>query len=259
MKGMRTMTAIALALGLAASPAFALVVPDADGNNQISGDEWSTFGDESFGEVDADQSGYVDEDEFNDWSETNWGGIPGGGDDDGPLFGLLDVNDDQQVAEDEWFTEDQFATLDDNNDDVLSEEEFVTDAGASGGQQQASGQQQTGQQSAQQQTGQQQSGQQTGQQQAQELNEEAWINYGDTFSLADVDQSGYIDEEEYNSWAAANWGGEPGGGDDDGPLFGLLDVDDDQQIAEDEWFSEESFGELDDDESGVLDETEFGV
>jgi hypothetical protein len=59
--------------------------------------------------------------------------------------------------------------------------------------------------------------------------------------------------------AQTNWGGTPGGGDDDGPLFGLLDVNDDKQVTEDEWFTGESFGALDDDGSGVLEEDEFGV
>ena len=122
----RTLTALAIVLGLGATPALAQeqAALDSDQNNQISEDEWTAFGDESFDEVDADDSGAIDENEFNDYSETNWGGAPGGGDDDGPLWGLLDVNDDAEVTEDEWFSEDTFAELDDDESGALDDDEF---------------------------------------------------------------------------------------------------------------------------------------
>jgi hypothetical protein len=122
---LRTLTAIALAMGLA-TPALAEseYKLDADENNEITQDEWTGYGEETFGEADADASGFLDENEYNDWSESNFGGEPGGGDDDGPLWGLLDTNDDAQVAEDEWFSDDVYGELDDDDSGGLGEEEF---------------------------------------------------------------------------------------------------------------------------------------
>ena len=96
---------------------------DADEDGVITQEEYGAYG-ESFGEFDADQSGFIDEEEFNTAAQTNWGGEPGGGDDDGPLWGLFDVNDDQQVTEDEWFSDDSFAGLDDDESGDLGEDEF---------------------------------------------------------------------------------------------------------------------------------------
>jgi uncharacterized surface protein with fasciclin (FAS1) repeats/Ca2+-binding EF-hand superfamily protein len=138
-----------------------------------------------------------------------------------------------------------------------------------------SGQQQ-GQQQAQQQSG--QKGQQSGEQQASaaggqqqqdqqqaifgggEIASDDWTSVStDAFAKADADQNGFLTKQELEQWAQTNWGGTPGGGDDDGPLFGLLDVNDDKQVTEDEWFTEESFGALDDDGSGVIENDEFRV
>ena len=125
MKVTRTLTAIALALGLGAAPALAQegAALDADENNEITQEEWSTYGDETFGEADADQGGYVDEEEYNTWATSNFG-EPGGGDDDGALFGLFDTNDDVQVDEDEWFGDDAYGELDDDESGALDENEF---------------------------------------------------------------------------------------------------------------------------------------
>ena len=122
---LRTLTAIALVMGLGAAPALAQEAAlDADEDNEITEDEWSTYGEESFAEADADQGGYVDEEEYNTWATSNFGGEPGGGDDDGPLWGLLDTNDDAQVAEDEWFSDDVYGELDDDDSGGLGEDEF---------------------------------------------------------------------------------------------------------------------------------------
>jgi hypothetical protein len=85
-----------------------------------------------------------------------------------------------------------------------------------------------------------------------------WSAFGDTFSDFDSNGDGMLDESEWESAANGAWGGAPGGG-DDGPLFGLLDTTDDNQVGQDEYFSEESFDELDDNENGVLDDDEFGA
>ncbi len=122
---LRTLTAIALAMGLAA-PALAEseYTLDANEDDEITQEEWTGYG-ESFADYDADQSGYIDQDEYETWyGEQGFGGEPGGGDDDGPLFGLLDVNDDKQVTEDEWFTEESFGALDDDGSGVLEDDEF---------------------------------------------------------------------------------------------------------------------------------------
>jgi predicted transcriptional regulator len=125
MKITRTLTAIALALGLAA-PALAQgeYKLDADENNEITQEEWGAYGDQTFGEADADQGGYVDEEEYTTWATSNFGGEPGGGDDDGPLWGLLDTNDDAQVDEEEWFSDDVYGELDDDDSGGLGEDEF---------------------------------------------------------------------------------------------------------------------------------------
>ena len=129
----------------------------------------------------------------------------------------------------------------------------------SGGQQGQEQSGQSGQQQASAAGGQQQAGQQTvfggG-----DVTSQDWTSVGaDTFNQADADQSGFVTQQELERWAQTNWGGTPGGGDDDGPLFGLLDVNDDKQVAQDEWFTQESFGALDDDGSGVLEDDEFRV
>ncbi len=126
MKFTRTLTALALVMGLGAAPALAQeeAALDADEDGEITEEEWTTFGDESFADADADQGGYVDEEEYNTWATSNFGGEPGGGDDDGALFGLFDTNDDVQVDEDEWFGEDAYGELDDDDSGALDEDEF---------------------------------------------------------------------------------------------------------------------------------------
>ena len=93
-----TLTAMGLALGIA-GPAFAA--------EEIGLDEWLGY-EANFTQADANGDGMVDQQEFDQWANDVFGGAPGGGDDDGPLFGLLDINDDQQLTQDEFFTEGQF-------------------------------------------------------------------------------------------------------------------------------------------------------
>ncbi len=126
MKVTRSLTALALVMGLGAAPALAQeeAALDADENNEITQEEWGAYGDQTFGEADADQGGYVDEEEYTTWATSNFGGEPGGGDDDGALFGLFDTNDDVQVDEDEWFGDDAYGELDDDESGVLDEDEF---------------------------------------------------------------------------------------------------------------------------------------
>lgn len=219
-----TLTAIGLALGIA-GPASAA--------EEIGLDEWLGY-EANFTQADANGDGMVDQQEFDQWANDVFGGAPGGGDADGPLFGLLDINDDQQLTQDEFFTEGQFDVLDDNDSAYLEDDEF-----RAGPQEQAA---------------------------VLDANEDAqvsqaeWTEYGgQSFEQIDADGSGTIEEAEYNQWASTNWGGAPGGGDDDGPLFGLLDVNDDVQVDQDEWFSDDAFSALDDDDSGVLEDDEWGV
>ncbi len=122
---LRTLTALALVMGLGAAPALAQEYTfDGDRNGEVTEEEWTAYGEESFAGADADQSGFVDEDEFNRFAESNFGGTAGGGDDDGPLFGLLDTNDDVQADEDEWFGNESFVELDDDESGVLEENEL---------------------------------------------------------------------------------------------------------------------------------------
>lgn len=120
-----TLTAIALAMGLAA-PALAEseYTLDADENDEITQEEWTGYS-ESFADYDADDSGFIDQDEYEAWSdEQGFGGEPGGGDDDGPLWGILDTTDDNQVGDDEWFSDEGFSELDDDESGALDEDEF---------------------------------------------------------------------------------------------------------------------------------------
>ena len=131
MRTVPALTAIALALGLAAP--FASVPPvlaqsseyNLDTNNDavIDTDEWNAFGD-NFSKFDANGDGMLDESEWESASNDAWGGAPGGGDDDGPLFGLLATTDDHQVGQDEYFSADAFDELDDNENGVLDNDEF---------------------------------------------------------------------------------------------------------------------------------------
>lgn len=134
MANLRTLTAIALALGLAA-PLATVPMPaaaqeacadytlDANGDGSIAEEEFDEY-EAAFDAYDANSDGMVDESEWSDCANAAFGGEPGGGDDDGPLFGLLDTTADNAVGEDEWFTEDNFSALDDNEDGVLDENEF---------------------------------------------------------------------------------------------------------------------------------------
>lgn len=230
-----TLTAIGLVMSLAV-PAIAqqaVANLDKDQNEQITVEEWTAY-EGTFTEANSNQDNHISQDEFKQWAQTTWGGTPGGGDDDGPLFGLLDINDDQQITQDEWFTQGQFDVLDDNDSAYLEDGEFM-----------APGEQE--QQTA------------TGVATGGAVTQDEWASYRNEWSDVDADGSGQIDEEEFNQWATANWGGTPGGGDDDGPLFGLFDVNDDVQVTEDEWFSEDAYAGLDDDESGVLEDAELGL
>ena len=219
-----TLTAMGLALGIA-GPALAA--------EEIGLDEWMSY-EGNFEQADANADGFVDQQEFDQWANDVFGGAPGGGDDDGPLFGLLDINDDQQLTQDEFFTEGQFDVLDDNDSASLEENEF-----------RAGAQEQAAVLDANDDT---------------QISRDEWTQYGgQSFSEIDADGSGTIEEAEYNQWATTNWGGTPGGGDDDGPLWGMLDVNDDVQVDQDEWFSDDAFSSLDDDDSGVLEDDEWGV
>jgi Ca2+-binding EF-hand superfamily protein len=93
-----------------------------------------------------------------------------------------------------------------------------------------------------------------------EITKEEWAGYSESFTDYDADDSGFIDQDEYETWSdEQGFGGTPGGGDDDGPLLGILDTTDDNRVGDDEWFSDEGFSELDDDDSGALEEDEFGA
>lgn len=131
MRTVPTLTAIALALGVAApltvsSPALAQESTkiDANGDGMIDESEWNAYGD-TFNEWDADGDGSVSTQEWDSGVNDAFGGTPGGGDDDGPLFGLLDTTDDNQLGEDEYFDDDSFAALDDNEDGMLDDQEFT--------------------------------------------------------------------------------------------------------------------------------------
>ena len=127
MKVIPTVSAIALAL---AAP-FALSTPvlaqemnlDANQDGIVDADEWGAYGDE-FDSWDANDDGLIDENEWTEGVNTAFGGTPGGGDDDGPLFGVLDPTDDNQIGEDEFFNDESFGELDDNEDGVLDQDEF---------------------------------------------------------------------------------------------------------------------------------------
>ena len=131
MRTLPTLTAIALALGLVAP--FATVPSalaqseeynlDTNGDGVVDTDEWNAFGD-TFSDFDANGDGMLDESEWETAANDAWGGAPGGGDDDGPLFGLLDTTDDNQVGQDEYFSEESFDELDDNENGVLDNDEF---------------------------------------------------------------------------------------------------------------------------------------
>ncbi len=121
MKLTRTLTALALVMGLGAAPALAQeeAALDANEDNEITEEEWTTYGDESFGEADADQSGFVDEEEYGTRSEA-----AGIGDDEGELFGQMDADDDEQVGEDEWFGEETFAERDEDESGAVEDDEW---------------------------------------------------------------------------------------------------------------------------------------
>jgi Ca2+-binding EF-hand superfamily protein len=122
MKTVSTLTAIGLALGLAAPlasmPTAALAddtMLDANENAMIDQDEWSAFGD-NFDQLDADADDFISEEE---WASAD---MPTGGDE--PVFGIFDADEDAQIGEDEFFTDESFGELDQDKDGSLDDEEF---------------------------------------------------------------------------------------------------------------------------------------
>jgi hypothetical protein len=122
MKVVSTLTGIALALGLTAPLAWAPKAAlademrlDANGDTMVDQDEWTAFGGH-FEDLDANDDGFLSEDE---WASAM---MPTGGDQ--PVFGMLDVNEDVQIGEDEFFSDESFAELDENQSGRLDREEF---------------------------------------------------------------------------------------------------------------------------------------
>ena len=115
----RTLTAIALVMGLGAAPALAQEVGlDADEDSLVTEEEYGAYGEGTFGEYDADQSGFVDEEEYGAFNEAE-----GFGDEEGELFGQMDADEDEQVGEDEWFGEESFAERDEDESGAVEEDD----------------------------------------------------------------------------------------------------------------------------------------
>ena len=117
----RTLTALALVMGLGSSPLLAQEESslDADQDETITEEEWTNYGDESFGQADADQSGGVDQEEYDTWAENE--GIE---DENGGLFDDMDADDNDEVSEDEWFSEERFAEYDEDQSGSVEDDEW---------------------------------------------------------------------------------------------------------------------------------------
>jgi hypothetical protein len=113
--------AAVLALGLAA-PALAQEHSlDANNDSFVEQDEWRNYGESTFGEYDRDQSGILDQGEYEESDGFGLGLAEG---DSEGWFGDWDANDDEGVAQDEYFSEESFAGYDANDDDRLGEDEW---------------------------------------------------------------------------------------------------------------------------------------
>lgn len=87
------------------------------------------------------------------------------------------------------------------------------------------------------------------------LEEEEYASAGENFGTYDEDDSGFIEEDEYNTWANDTFGE----GYDDQQTAALNDEWDDNedgQLAENEFGSDDEFLEWDENESGALEEDE---
>lgn len=117
----RTLTALALVMGLGASPLLAQeeAALDADQDEAITEEERTTYGDESFTGADADESGGIDQEEYDTWAENE--GIEDETDD---LYGNMDADDDDEVSEDEWFGEESFAQYDEDQSGAVEDDEW---------------------------------------------------------------------------------------------------------------------------------------
>jgi hypothetical protein len=115
------MGAALLALGLSA-PALAQDYSiDGDNDSFVDHDEWFNYGESTFGEYDRDQSGVLDQ---NEYEESDGFGLGLAEGDSEGWFGDWDANDDEGITQDEYFGEEGFASYDDDDDDRLGEDEW---------------------------------------------------------------------------------------------------------------------------------------
>lgn len=93
---------------------------DADRNRMLTRTEYGAIGDD-FARIDEDASGIIEEDEYANWAETNWG--PEYETESAGLFDAWDDNDDLGLTEDEWGDEEEFFLWDDDRSGVLETDE----------------------------------------------------------------------------------------------------------------------------------------
>ncbi len=115
---------VALAVGFApalglAQEAFDYGTWDANDDGILSQDEYGAIGD-SFGEYDANGDGFVNEEEYAGFADAGWGEE---NEQTAGLFNEWDDNEDNQLSEDEWGDEEEFAGWDENQSAALESEE----------------------------------------------------------------------------------------------------------------------------------------
>lgn len=87
------------------------------------------------------------------------------------------------------------------------------------------------------------------------LTEDEYGAFEQDFAEFDEDESGDINQDEFRAWGEDTWG-EDYNEEETAGLFGEWDENQDAALTEDEWGGGDEFADLDENESGTLEEDE---
>lgn len=121
MANIRAAALVAAAIGLAWPAVAQDYAVDANNDSIVDRNEWTNYGSSTFTEYDRDDSGVLDENEFEESDAFGLGMAEG---DTDSWFGDWDANNDEGLGNNEYFTESQFDEYDSNRDGNLGEDEW---------------------------------------------------------------------------------------------------------------------------------------
>jgi Ca2+-binding EF-hand superfamily protein len=97
---------------------------DTSNNQRITRNQFSSLSSTTFSSFDLNGDGVIDQSEYQ--QAQGQLGNPSVGAGGQPLFGVMDLNRDDRISPQEWFSSQSFATLDRNGDGVLDASELAT-------------------------------------------------------------------------------------------------------------------------------------